>query len=413
MVTSTETPIARRAITNEDELLRFLSGREAATVHAVGAAGSKSPCYQTSGTALHLHGFNNVIAVDGNRVTVQAGATVGRLNAELARRGLALPTHGEWAGATVAGSMTSGTHGGSAHHGILATSAVALRLVTAEGVAHDLRRGDPLFDHAAVSLGLLGVITHITFECVEHFHLAMTMQVRRFPTFVATLADEQATHEFHAAIWIPTAERVVSFAADRVHSPRRTQRRRERFSPATFVLSKLSRDVGLHLIPCALFSGTVVDAADRILTPIRDGSKLVGAFRAISNGWHAAEMAVPLERAGEALERLHHFLSVRPRALVNPVGLRATAADTFTLSPCVERATFWFDLFYRDDPQFETDLSALFEDLDGRAHWGKHVALSPAHLQRQYPGWEAFRAARRRLDPADRFGNQFSRRYGL
>ena len=74
---------------------------------------------------------------------------------------------------------------------------------------------------------------------------------------------------------------------------------------------------------------------------------------------------------------------------------------------------WWFALFYRRHAAFERDLCALFERLDARSHWGKHVVLRPEHLRAQYPRWDAFRRMRAALDPDGVLANHFSRRFGL
>ena len=413
--TTREAPARQIMISSEDELVAAMA---AATnglgpLHPVGAGGSKSPCYGTRGTALRFARYDQLVAVDGADVTIQAGATIAQLNAALAAHGLALPTNGEWGGATVAGSMASGTHGGSSRHGILASSAIGLRLVTVGGRVLDLRRGDPEFDHAVVSLGLLGVISTITFRCAEAFHLELDMRVAPFSWYASHREAVDRDHEFHAAIWLPTLESVITFTANRVPTPARAARRRERYSPATFLLHRLARDFGIQSFPRAWFTATTADRCDRVLTPIRQASTQVGPFKSLSADWREAELGVPYHRAREALEALSALLRRYPRVLTNPVGLRATAADSASLSPCYERATSWFAMFYRAHEAFERGLCALFERFDARCHWGKHVLLSPDHIRAQYPRWDAFRRMRAEVDPHDVLANDFSRRYGL
>ena len=41
------------------------------------------------------------------------------------------------------------------------------------------------------------------------------------------------------------------------------------------------------------------------------------------------------------------------------------------------------------------------------------MALSPAVVRGQFPGWEAFRATRERFDPNEVFANPFTDRFGL
>ena len=383
------------------------------TVRAVGSGGSKNDCFLTGGTALRLDRYDRVLAVEGDTVTVQAGATVGALNAALRRHGLALPTHGEWAGATVAGAVATGTHGGSVAHGVFSTSVKAVRIITGDGHPLDVPRGTELFAHLGVSLGALGVISTITFECVPAFHLEMVMRPVPFERYLRDHDGESRAHEFYTAVWIPTARRVITFAADRVPAPARTRRRRERFCCATFLLAALSRRFHLQAFPSRWFTARAVDAGDRIISPIQNGSRRVQLLRFLSRDWKAAEFAVPLPGAADALVALDRFLADHRHALTNPVGLRATAADGFSLSPCYGTDTYWIDLFYRDRDGFAPALRQLFEGLGARCHWGKHIGLSERHLRRQYPRWDAFRTARAALDPGGVFTNDFTRRFEL
>jgi L-gulonolactone oxidase len=400
--------------TERDIVDAIIAARDAGlTVRALGAQGSKNTCFRTSGVALRLGAYDGILGVDGNRVVAQAGVTVADLNARLARHGLTLPTQGEWLGATVAGAVATGVHGGALGHGILATSVTALRLILADGSVLDIAQDAELFPHAAVSLGALGVTSTVTFACVPAFHLELASRVAPFADYARDLAAAIRDHEFHSAIWIPTARRVVTFTADRVPPPARPTPRRQRYSFTSLVLSAASRRLDLHAISDRWFAHRAVDRADRILTPIGGGTRHVRLLRALTRAWREAEFAVPLERAGDLLAALDALLARYPRALRIPVGLRATAADPFTLSPCSGRAAFWVALFYRDGDGLSEELRALFERFQARPHWGKHVQLSPGHLRREYAGWGAFQQARRRLDPDGVFANAYTRRLGL
>ena len=118
-----------------------------------------------------------------------------------------------------------------------------------------------------------------------------------------------------------------------------------------------------------------------------------------------------MERAAEAIARLDQLVSQHRDALTVPVGLRPTAGDGFSLSPCRGRDSFWLAVFYRDRSGFGEALSGLFEQLEGRNHWGKYPNLAEAHLRRQYPEWDELAEMRRQHDPNDVFVNEFSRRF--
>ncbi len=398
----------------QDIIAAILAARDGLhKVRAVGSRGSKNDCYLTPGTTLQLDRYDKVLAVQGDIVVAQAGITIGKLNEALIRHGLAVPTVGEWAGATLGGAVATGTHGGSGTHGILASSVRAMRLITGEGQAVDLDRRSESFDHAAVSLGMLGVTSTLTLQCVEHFHLSMDIGVVPLEQYLDSHATANRENEFYSAVWIPTARRVITFAGNRAPVPRRPSRRITRFGPKTLLLSAISRRGPLPEFLGRWLAGTTVDEVGPMLSPISYGPSRLRFLRSLGRHWKAVEFAVPLTRSAESIALLDRFLAERRDVFTHPIGLRATPRDTFSLSPCYGRDTFWLDIFFRENERLERELGDLFEGLDARCHWGKHIGLSPEHLRAQYQRWDAFAAARARLDPDDVFANRFTLGFGL
>ncbi|MBI2615503.1 MAG: FAD-binding protein [Gemmatimonadetes bacterium] len=193
-----ERPTRHVPVVSEADIVRAVEAARAnqGRVRALGARGSKNGSHRTSGVALHLERYCRLLSAEDNLVTVQAGMTCGDLNAALERRGLALPTMGEWKQATVAGALLTGTHGGSSRHGILSTSLRRLRLVAGDGQARELEKGDPWFPHVGVSLGALGVVSTVTFECVEQFRLALETKVVSFERYLSEYERQNRENEF-------------------------------------------------------------------------------------------------------------------------------------------------------------------------------------------------------------------------
>jgi len=410
-----ERPVHRVCAESEEDITHaiHLARANGSTVRALGAAGSKNDCGTCSGVVLDLSRCNRVLAVDANLVTVEAGMTVSELNRHLDARGLAIPTQGEWAGATTGGALATGTHGGSSRYGILPTSVHSIRLIGAEGIPVEIRRDSPLFRQAGVSLGLLGIVSAITFACEERFQLGLTVRVLTFRQYLDGLNAEMRASEFCSAVWIPTAGRVISFVANRTHALPSAHRRLLRFGATVFGLGWASRSLHLDLFNPAWFADTTIDWCDRIITPIRNGSGRTRLYRFLSRSWMAAEFAVATSEAVPTLTGLEALLARHPLALTHPVGLRPTAADDFALSPANGRPTFWIDIFYRDHRGFAEALRDFLEGREARCHWGKHIGLSAEHLRRQYAELPAFRAERATLDPEQLFMNRFARRLGL
>jgi L-gulono-1,4-lactone dehydrogenase len=380
-----------------------------------GSGGSKSDITSRRDRLLHLDQPTDRIEVRGNLVTAPANMTNGRLQSLLAPHGLAIPTVGEWQNATLAGAMLTGTHGGSARYGLMSTSLREMRLVNGLGDLMTVGSGHSDFQHSGVSLGLMGVITRVTFECIERFSLKLETDVVPFADYVRDPVSHESRSEFHASVWAPEAGRVVRFAADRVAGPRHAVSREQRFGWRTAVATFLSRRLGLHAaVSSAVFRRTAVGDVSDILSPL-DLSPQTVRFRIVANKIlrRAVEFAVDAARASEALTRFEALFRAHPGHLLNPIGLRLTAGDEFTLSPSFGRNTLWMDVFYYGGEPFVAELATLAEELGARCHWGKTLPLGPEVIRRQYPGWEAFRGARERFDPKEVFANPFTDRLGL
>ncbi len=65
---------------------------------------------------------------------------------------------------TVAGAVATGTHGSGDSVGSLSSSVSAVELIGADGGSRTVRRGEPGFEGHVVSLGALGVVTHLTLD---------------------------------------------------------------------------------------------------------------------------------------------------------------------------------------------------------------------------------------------------------
>jgi hypothetical protein len=124
-------------------------------------------------------------------VFAQCGASVLELNHELERKHLALPTSGSSNGQTIAGAISTGTHGAANQFGSMQDCVLGLHLVTEGGVhlwlerasrpvvserfcetlGAELRRDDRLFEAALVSFGSFGLIHAVLFEAAPIYLL--------------------------------------------------------------------------------------------------------------------------------------------------------------------------------------------------------------------------------------------------
>lgn len=108
-------PISVERPATEEELVGIVR-RAAASgerVKAVGSGHSFTGVAFTDGRLIALDTYSRIVSSDPSKstVTVQAGIPLHRLNAELDVRGLALENLGDIAYQTIAGAISTGTHG--------------------------------------------------------------------------------------------------------------------------------------------------------------------------------------------------------------------------------------------------------------------------------------------------------------
>src|SRR5581483_5025893 len=153
------------------------------TVKVVGTGHSFTDIACTTGRMLSIDDLDRVVDVDpdNHQVTVEAGITIHRLNEELVVRDLAFANLGDIDRQTIAGAISTATHGTGATFGGLATFVRALELVTADGDVLRCSAGEEpeVFHAARVGLGALGVVTKVTLQCVPAFNLHHVEQRRR------------------------------------------------------------------------------------------------------------------------------------------------------------------------------------------------------------------------------------------
>src|SRR5437879_238755 len=132
-------------------------------------------------TFLSLKSMDEVVALEpeAHTVTVDAGMTYGQLCPLLDSKGFALHNLASLPHISIAGAISTATHGSGEKNGNLATAVSALEIVTAAGEVVKLcrQRDGEVFLGAVVGLGSLGVITKITLDIQRTFMIRQYVYV--------------------------------------------------------------------------------------------------------------------------------------------------------------------------------------------------------------------------------------------
>lgn len=385
------------------------------TVKMVGSGHSFTDIARADGLMLLPDRLVGVTAPDREAMTVSvmAGTPLHVLNGRLADLGLALHNMGDIDRQTVAGAISTGTHGSGGRWSSLSAQVAAVEMVQADGsVVHLTADDDPdLLDAARVGLGALGILTEVTFLVEPAFRLEAVEQPMSWDRFTDTF-EEMVGANHHVDIhWFPGTERALVKRNNRTLDDREPLGRfRAWFDDelmANRVFGAMNRVANLapRAIPAlnrvasrGLGARRYVDTASEVLVATRRVR-----FREM-------EYAVPRGSGMAALAEARRLMDRGRWPVTFPVEIRSGVRDDAWLSPSHGRDSVY--LAFHVNAQ--TDHTAFFAAVEevmcahgGRPHWGKLHTRTAADLALTYPRFADFLALRDRWDPDRVFTNPY------
>ncbi|QNN52988.1 D-arabinono-1,4-lactone oxidase [Nocardioides mesophilus] len=389
--------------------------RNGLRVKMVGSGHSFTDIAVTDGLLLRPDRLTGIRAVDraAMTVTVEAGTTLRDLNARLEALGLALHNLGDIDAQTVAGAISTGTHGAGGRWASLSAQVVAVELVLADGtllVASEHEDPD-LFEAARLGLGAVGVLTAVTFAVEPAFLLQATEWPIAWSEIVDVLDDLAAEHHHVDLHWFPHTERALAKVNDRtLDGAAPLSRARAWFEDdlmANGAFGAINRvgNSSPRLVPAlnrlaarGLSTREYVDVSHRVLV-----SERRVRFKEM-------EYAVPREAALAALAEARRVMERGGWPVSFPVEIRPTPADDLWLSTSSGHASVYLAFHVNaatDHTGYFGAVERVLLDHGGRPHWGKVHTCSAEALATAYPSWGRFQAVRDRVDPERVFGNPY------
>ena len=395
-------------------------------VRALGSGHSFTSAAASVGVALDLSGWSGISAADTQTglVTVRAGTTLRTLNAELSGLGLAMANLGDIDAQTLAGALSTGTHGTGARLGGLATQVEALDLVLADGslVACSAASRPELFAAARIGLGALGVITSVTLRCVPSFTLAADERPVPVDEVLEQFDSLAAANDHFEFYWFPYGRQALVKRNNRLSPSDRDPG--DPGSPAAAAMPGWRRFWEFEVMENAAF-GTLCRlgrARPPLIPALNRFSSAALSSRSYADVSHRvfvtprrvrfveSEYAVPRESLLHVLGELRRQVPRVADPVMFPVEVRVAAADDIWLSAAYGRDTAYVAIHQYTGLPYRSyfDLfESIVADVAGRPHWGKVHTLGTGRLRALYPRYDEFRRVRAEFDPEARFGNAY------
>jgi L-gulono-1,4-lactone dehydrogenase len=405
---------------NRDELAETVAAAAAAgqKVSVAGSGHSFTEAAMTDGTMIRVEALRGVIDADRSSglVEVGAGTVLADLNEELAVLGLAMENLGDIDRQTLAGTISTGTHGTGAGLRNISAQVEELELVLADGSARRLTAAaDPeLLRAARVGVGALGAISAVVLRCVPAFTLERVDSPHPREEVLDTFQERADAHDHFELFTFPYADNALVLERNRTSDPPRPRGR----------TAASLNDVVLENWALGALSATgrrfpaSIPSLSRLAGRLASGSRAIDrSDRVFANErrvrFTEMEYGIPREHGPEAARRVIEWVRSNRYPVFFPIEMRVAAGDDAMLSPSHERATAYIAVHqYRGmewRPYFEA-VEEIMNSYGGRPHWGKRHFQTAESLAPRYPAWAEFQRARDQLDPSRTFTNEYAAR---
>jgi alditol oxidase len=351
--------------------------------------------------------LNKVIGIDesAKTVTVEGGIRYGELAPWLDSKGYALHNLASLPHISVAGSITTGTHGSGIKNGNLSSAVTGLEIILADGTLINVSEaGDPeKLQAMTVSLGAIGFITKVTLRIQPSFKVRQRVFLNMPFANLKDHFEEIMSAGYSVSLF-------YDWQTDKINE----------------VWIKSRVDAGDNHSGADFFGAT---AATRNVHPIvanspencTDQMGVPGAWYerlphfkmgfTPSNGAELqTEYFVPLKHAVDAMEAVRQLgKAIGPHLFITEI--RTIAEDNLWMSPCYKQTSVAIHFTWKPETEAVTRLlpqiEKALEPFHPKPHWGKVFVMPADTLASRYEKMDEFKKLVAAYDPKGKFRNQF------
>jgi hypothetical protein len=453
--------------TSLDDLRQIVQQARASNskVKAIGSGHSFSDITLTTDFLIDTHGLNHTLPLEaellkdgipsGNLFKTECGIIIQDLNDTLDQKGLGLINMGGYDGQTIAGVISTSTHGSGITLGALSSAVVSLVLLTADnkliqiepanGItdpakfknAHpeiELKQDDDWFHSVAVSMGCMGIIYAVTLQVRERYWLTETRQLSTWDQVKQEIQDGAVLRDnrhYEVA--------VNPYPVNGHHSCLVTKRNETKSQESANPFKE--RNIFSDLVPrlpgateALLFlfdqypqlTPSILDSAMKEL--VDDGYVNV-SYHVLNLGGanyisaYSSEIAFPVTASVQAAENMFE-IAEQNRAAGNlyhtsPISLRFVKQSEDYLSMQYGQDTCMIEIPMINGTIGGKEILKRYEaalyKFGGRPHWGQmnYLASDRKLLNSMYPQFQKWLAVYADLNSSHMFDNSFTDRCGF
>ncbi|KAF1024704.1 MAG: L-gulono-1,4-lactone dehydrogenase [Acinetobacter bereziniae] len=378
-------------------------------IRVVGAGHSFTPLVCTDATLLSLDNFSGVdsINVDVAQANIWSGTRLFNLDQYLEPIQQALMQQGDIDQQSLAGAVSTGTHGTGVDLHCISGYVEAFELLTASGEILSCSRQEntTLFEAGRVSLGSLGILTKITMQNKPRYKLKEHVRLCSVKEFFENIDLWKTQHRHIECFAFSHADQLILKTLDITDED--IQPRKSSWPSEDALLSmccgltrsfpamnpKLQKLLSVFVKPT-----TFVDWSSQIFPTPRETK------------FNEMEYQIPVKSGIACLQEVLAALKHAKAQTFFPVEFRFVKGDDIWLSPFYQQDSISISVhqYYKQAPRLLFDeIEPILQHYQGRPHWGKMHNMTAMQLKALYPKWDDFMQLRAQLDPTQKFLNPY------
>ena len=381
-------------------------------IRMAGSGHSFTPIVPSNDVLLKPHDFDEGVGIDTARMIarIPAGMVLHDANQHLAAAGVALANMGDITAQTVAGSISTSTHGTGLTFTGLAGQVAGFGLVTADGSLLECSetQNSDVWRLGRVGLGSLGILVWVDMRVVPAFRLRAVEEPRRLRDVLDNFDSIVESSDHFEFYWVPHTRWALTKHNTRTQEPAVSRSKTKKWLTKTVLENYAFGAV------CAL-GRAVPSLIPRLATALPstgrqefvEASHEVFATRRLVR-FHEMEYSIPRRRLPEALTAIVEAVEREKLRISFPVEVRVTGADDVALSTSYGRESAYIAVHMYKGMEYERYfrlVESIVAPMNGRPHWGKIHFQGAETLRSQYERFDDFLRLRERLDPERRFVN--------
>ena len=352
--------------------------------------------------------LNNVVSLNkgSNTVTVEGGIKYGELAPYLDKNGYALANLASLPHISVAGSISTATHGSGVHNGNLSSAVRGLEIVIADGsVIHFMKERDgENFNAAVVGLGALGYITKVELAIEPTYQVRQNVFTDLPLSQLKDHFDDIVSAGYSVSLFTDWQSAFINevWIKDKV-DPSINFVPREEFYGANAATKNLHPIIAIDAINCTPQMGVPGPWYER-LPHFKMG------FTPSSGKELQSEYFIPKAHAVEAIMAIQNLgKQIGPHLFITEI--RTIAADELWMSPCRNQDSITIHFTWKQEWEAVNKLLPIIEKelspFNARPHWGKVFTMKREVLDSRYEKLADFKRFTSKYDPKGKFQNDF------